>query len=119
MHHFHYHQDELYCEGIPLRQLAEAVGTPCYVYSHTTLCQHFRIFDEAFAEVPHQICFSAKSNSNIAILSLIGSLGGARTLSLAASCSEPAGLVYPLTGLSIPGWAKPSPKSTTPSGRAS
>lgn len=76
MHHFHYHQDELYCEGIPLRQLAEAVGTPCYVYSHTTLCQHFRIFDEAFAEVPHQICFSAKSNSNIAILSLIGSLGG-------------------------------------------
>lgn len=76
MHHFNYHQDELYCEGIPLRRLAAAVGTPCYVYSHATLCQHFTVFDQAFAEVPHVICFSAKSNSNIAVLNLIGSLGG-------------------------------------------
>jgi diaminopimelate decarboxylase len=76
MHHFHYQQDELYCEGIPLRKLAEAVGTPCYVYSHATLRQHFAVFDEAFAGVPHLICFSAKSNSNIAILNIIGSLGG-------------------------------------------
>jgi diaminopimelate decarboxylase len=76
MHHFHYQQDELYCEGLPLRKLAEAVGTPCYVYSYATLRQHFAVFDEAFAGVPHMICFSAKSNSNIAILSAIGALGG-------------------------------------------
>lgn len=76
MHHFHYQQDELYCEGIPLRKLAEAEGTPCYVYSYSTLLQHFTVFDEAFAHVPHLICFSVKSNSNIAILRLFGSLGG-------------------------------------------
>lgn len=76
MHHFQYHQDELYCEGFPLRRLAETVGTPCYVYSYATLRHHFAVFDEAFANVPHVICFSAKSNSNIAILNLIGSLGG-------------------------------------------
>lgn len=76
MHYFQYHQDELYCEGIALRRLAETVGTPCYVYSYATLRQHFAVFDEAFAEVPHVVCFSAKSNSNLAILNLIGSLGG-------------------------------------------
>ncbi len=76
MHHFLYRQDELYCENIALRRLAEAVGTPCYVYSQATLHQHYTVFDEAFAEVPHLICFSVKSNSNIAILNLLGSLGG-------------------------------------------
>jgi diaminopimelate decarboxylase len=76
MHHFHYQQDELYCEGVPLRKLAESVGTPCYVYSYATLHQHFTVFDDAFATVPHLICFSVKANSNIAILGIVGSLGG-------------------------------------------
>jgi diaminopimelate decarboxylase len=76
MHHFHYEHEELYCEGVPLRKLAEAVGTPCYVYSHATLHHHFTVFDEAFVKVPRIICFSVKSNSNIALLSLFSSLGG-------------------------------------------
>lgn len=76
MHHFHYRNDELYCEDISLANLVEEVGTPCYVYSHATLEQHFKVFDQAFASVPHLTCFSVKSNSNIAILSLFGSLGG-------------------------------------------
>jgi len=76
MHHFCYQKDQLYCENIALRELAEAVGTPCYVYSYATLHQHFTVFDKAFAEVPHLICFSVKSNSNIAILNRIGLLGG-------------------------------------------
>ena len=76
MHHFHYQQKELYCENVSLRQLAEVVGTPCYIYSYATLHQHFTVFDQAFADVPHLICFSVKSNSNIAILNLIGALGG-------------------------------------------
>ena len=76
MHHFHFEHDELYCEGIPLRKLAETVGTPCYVYSYATLHQHFTVFDDAFARVPHLVCFSAKANSNLAILGIFGSLGG-------------------------------------------
>jgi diaminopimelate decarboxylase len=76
VHHFNYQRDELYCENIALRKLAEAAGTPCYIYSYATLHQHFTVFDEAFAEVPHLVCFSVKSNSNIAILHLLGSLGG-------------------------------------------
>ncbi|MDY0040245.1 MAG: diaminopimelate decarboxylase [Desulforhabdus sp.] len=76
MHHFHYRQNELYCENLPLAQLAQHVGTPCYVYSHATLMHHFKVFDEAFSDVPHLTCFAAKANSNIAILKLFGSLGG-------------------------------------------
>jgi diaminopimelate decarboxylase len=76
MHHFRYQNDELYCEEVPLRKIAQEIGTPCYVYSHATLTHHFTVFDQAFAEVPHLTCFSTKANSNIAILKLFGSLGG-------------------------------------------
>lgn len=76
MHFFDYHDDEMCCEKIPLRHIAERVGTPCYVYSYNTLVRHFTVFDKAFEEVPHQICYSAKANSNLAILRLFGKLGG-------------------------------------------
>jgi diaminopimelate decarboxylase len=76
MHHFQYKADELYCEETPLRVIAEEVGTPCYIYSHATLSHHFRTFDSAFKDVAHLTCYSAKANSNIAILKLFGSMGG-------------------------------------------
>lgn len=75
MHHFHYVKDELYCENVPLRKIAQEVGTPCYIYSYATLHHHFTVFDQAFTGVPHLTCFAAKANSNIAILSLFASLG--------------------------------------------
>jgi len=75
MHHFHYTNDELYCEDVPLRTLADQVGTPCYVYSHATLHHHFTVFDGAFVSIPHLTCFALKANSNLAILSLFASMG--------------------------------------------
>jgi diaminopimelate decarboxylase len=75
MHHFHRVNGELWCEGVPLEAIAEEIGTPVYVYSHSTLVRHFRAFDGAFAGTPHLVCFSAKSNSNLAILHLFGTLG--------------------------------------------
>jgi len=76
MHYFRFDQDELHCEKVPVRKVADEVGTPCYVYSHATLKHHFRVFDEAFSKVPHLTCFAMKANSNLAILNLFGSLGG-------------------------------------------
>jgi diaminopimelate decarboxylase len=76
MHHFQYRGEELFCEDVPVRSIAEKVGTPCYIYSHATLSHHFSIFDSAFSGVPHLTCYSVKANSNIAILKLFGSLGG-------------------------------------------
>lgn len=68
MHHFQERNGELYAEGVPLRAIAERVGTPCYVYSLATLRRHFRVFDEAFESIPHLVCFSVKANSNLAVL---------------------------------------------------
>ncbi|MCE5336248.1 MAG: diaminopimelate decarboxylase [Desulfobacteraceae bacterium] len=76
MHHFQYRGDELYCEDVPVRRIAEEAGTPCYIYSKATLCHHFRVFDSAFKDVPHLTCYSVKANSNIAVLKLFNSLGG-------------------------------------------
>jgi len=76
MHHFHYKNNKLYAEGVPLTKIAEAVGTPCYIYSQATLTHHFKVFDSAFSDVSHLTCYSVKANSNIALLKLFASLGG-------------------------------------------
>jgi diaminopimelate decarboxylase len=76
MHHFQYKGDELYCEDVPVRLIAEKIGTPCYIYSLATLSHHFTTFDSAFTDVAHLTCYSVKANSNIAILKLFGSMGG-------------------------------------------
>src|SRR4030043_763428 len=76
MHFFEYKNHQLHCEGIPIEQIAEKVGTPFYVYSYDTLVRHFNVFDHAFEEIPHLVCFSAKANSNVALLRLFVTLGG-------------------------------------------
>jgi diaminopimelate decarboxylase len=76
MHHFVYRNDELYCENVPIRTIAREVGTPCYIYSHETLKQHFTVFDGSFQNMPHRTCYSVKANGNLAILGLFAALGG-------------------------------------------
>lgn len=68
MHHFQQRDGELHAEAVSLGEIAARVGTPCYVYSLATLQRHYRVFDEAFASIPHLICFSVKANSNLAVL---------------------------------------------------
>ena len=75
MPEFRYQDGELYCEAVPLRKIAEAVGTPCYVYSHARLLRQYRAFDSAFKAVPHLIAYAIKANSNIAILRLLATEG--------------------------------------------
>ena len=60
MNYFHYKGNELWCEEVAVSRIAGEVGTPFYLYSHRTLKHHYRVFDAAFAEVPHIICFSVK-----------------------------------------------------------
>ncbi len=76
MHHFNYHDDQMYCEDVPISRIAREVGTPFYLYSHATLQRHFLAFQKAFEGMSHLICFSAKSNSNLAVLRLFANLGG-------------------------------------------
>ncbi len=73
---FHYRNGRLYCESVPIDNIIEAVGTPCYVYSHKTLTEAFLSYQQAFSEVPHVIAFACKANANIAILQLFARMGG-------------------------------------------
>lgn len=75
MHHFTYKNEQLYCEEVALADIAAQVGTPVYVYSQATLERHYRVFDEAFRDHDHLVCFSVKANSNLAILRVLFSLG--------------------------------------------
>jgi len=75
MHFFTYKNGELYCEDVPLKEIAEAFGTPVYVYSAKTLKRHYSIFDSAFKGIPHIVCYSLKANSNLAVLTLLKTLG--------------------------------------------
>ena len=68
MNHFEYRNGEMFAESVPLKRIAREVGTPAYVYSLATLKRHFQVFDQAFAKVPHIVCFSVKANSNLALL---------------------------------------------------
>lgn len=75
MNYFEYKNGELFAEGVPVRRIAKEVGTPAYIYSLATLKRHFRVFDEAFAGVPHLVCYSVKANSNLAILKAFAKAG--------------------------------------------
>lgn len=75
MHDFEYRGNELYCEDVPVRQIVEQVGSPCYIYSHHTLIRHFHAFEEAFKDIPHLVAFAMKANSNLAVLRVLAREG--------------------------------------------
>lgn len=82
MNHFEYRGGALCCEGVKLADIADAVGTPCYVYSTATLERHYQVFRDAFAPREVLVAFAVKANSNIAVLATLARQGaGADTVS--------------------------------------
>jgi diaminopimelate decarboxylase len=67
----------LACEGVALSTIAEAVGTPTYVYSANAVREQFARLSAALDGVPFRIHYSLKANSNLALLRLLRSLGSA------------------------------------------
>ena len=75
MHRFEFRNGELWCEQVPVSEVAQTVGTPLYLYSHGTLLDHYEKLRRAFAPVKPLICFSMKSNSNLAICRALAKAG--------------------------------------------
>jgi len=75
MDHFTYRNFDLCCEQVSLRSLAADVGTPAYVYSKAALLESYRAYDDAFAEVPHVVCYSIKANANLGVLATLARAG--------------------------------------------
>ena len=75
MDHFQYQDNQLFAESVSLKQIAEEIGSPCFVYSRATLERHWHAFNNAFGDYPHQICYAVKANGNLAILDVLARLG--------------------------------------------
>src|SRR5271168_3173995 len=72
---FRYENKALYCEGVDLETIAQAAGTPCYVYSAQSILDAYRDYDAALGDLPHVICYAVKANSTLAVLSLLARAG--------------------------------------------
>jgi diaminopimelate decarboxylase len=72
---FTYSHRILQCDQTPLPELAAQYGTPLYVYSQTHILSRLSLFQQAFAAVPHTICYALKANSSLAIVKLLAAQG--------------------------------------------
>ena len=75
MDHFTYKNGALHAEDVAISDIASAVGTPFYCYSHATLVRHAEVFKTALTAVRPLICFAVKANSNIAVLKTLAQAG--------------------------------------------
>ena len=73
---FHYHNGELYAEGVDLKKIAREVGTPFYCYSSEKLTRNFEAYRRALADFHSTVCYSVKANTNLAVVSTLARLGG-------------------------------------------
>jgi len=71
----HYRDRALFCDDVPLADIAARAGTPCYVYSAHAILDAYRAYDEAFGGQPHTVCYAVKANGNLAILHLLAQAG--------------------------------------------
>jgi diaminopimelate decarboxylase len=101
MDFFNYKNGELFCEDVPVREIAEKAGTPLYVYSKATFLHHYRQIAQAFAPVKATVCYAIKSCGNINICKFLVAegcgmdvtSGGELYRALAAGC-DPKKIIY-------------------------
>lgn len=74
---FFYSQAELLCDGVSLSTIADAAGTPLYVYSASEIRRRFKELDAAFGRHPHAIHYALKANSSLAIARMLRDMGSA------------------------------------------
>jgi diaminopimelate decarboxylase len=72
---FVYRDGRLHADAVDLGAIAEAVGTPCYVYSASAMEASYRVFAEAFADVDALICYALKANDKLAVIRTFAALG--------------------------------------------
>ncbi len=72
---FHYSNQDLYCEDVPLADVARRAGTPAYVYSAAAILENYRAYDDALGDLPHTVCYAVKANSSLAVLALLAKAG--------------------------------------------
>jgi len=113
MSHFAYRNRTLHIENLPLAQIAAEFGTPTYVYSRASLEENFAAYANACKKHGRSdahgalVCYSVKSNSNLAVLNLLGKLGsgfdivsGGELLRVIAAGGDPRKVIFSGVGKS-------------------
>ncbi|MBI3455913.1 MAG: diaminopimelate decarboxylase [Candidatus Rokubacteria bacterium] len=72
---FGYQDGQLHCEATPLEAIADAIGTPTYVYSASAILSAYDAYERALAGLPHLSCYAVKANMNLAVLALLAQAG--------------------------------------------
>jgi len=76
MDHFQERNGELWCEDVPLAVIAEAVGTPVYVYSTATMVRHANVMRESLQGLEDPlVAYAVKANPNAAVLATLARAG--------------------------------------------
>ncbi len=73
--HFYYSSAQLFCEQMPVAEIANQVETPFYLYSRRTYQENFRAIEGAFSGRPHRVCYALKANTNPHLLRDFAALG--------------------------------------------
>ncbi len=76
MDHFSIIDGVMHAEAVPLPKIAQAVGSPVYVYSRATFERHAQNFRDGLSALdnPH-LAFAVKSNPNLSVLKILARLG--------------------------------------------
>ena len=108
MQNFYFDKNQLFAEEIPLTQIAEQFGTPCFVYSRAELKQNYKAYEEALVGCKHLICYAVKANSNLAVLGVLAKLGsgfdivsGGELERVIAAGGDPARVIFSGVGKTI------------------
>ena len=72
---FHPNNGQLCAESVPLSEIAERFGTPCYVYSRAALESALDEFLVELEGIDAQVCYAVKANSNLAVLNVFARRG--------------------------------------------
>jgi diaminopimelate decarboxylase len=101
MDHFTFKHNQLHAEDVPVTEIAEKYGTPCFIYSRATLERHFNVYQSALSGLPSLICFAVKANSNLAVLNVLAKLGagfdivsGGELQRVLAAGGDPAKIIF-------------------------
>ncbi|KQQ86643.1 diaminopimelate decarboxylase [Massilia sp. Leaf139] len=101
MSHFSYQDGVLHAESTALPKIAEAFGTPAYVYSKAALLENFAAYADACRGRDALVCYAMKANSNLAILDLLAREGagfdivsGGELLRVIAAGGDPNKVIF-------------------------
>jgi diaminopimelate decarboxylase len=76
MDYFTQRNGVLHCEDVSLPEIADAVGTPVYVYSSATIVRHAQVLQSALTPLGEPlIAYAVKANPNAAVLATLAAQG--------------------------------------------